>query len=151
MTAEGHTAAQCVRALGYGNPNLLYDWARDDHAFGEMYARAKEVQADRFAEELIEIADDGSNDWMEREIAAGVVVTVPDHEHINRSKLRVDTRKFLMAKMAPRKYGEQQIHKHEGAISLELLITSSLGPQTIEHDPAAPQQIGSAKPAAGDE
>lgn len=120
---------------------MITDWVRDDPDFAKMYARAKEAQADRFAEEIVEISDDGSNDWMEREIAAGVVVTVPDHEHINRSKLRVDTRKFLMAKMAPRKYGDVQTHKHEGTITLAALIAEAaqLEPQVIEH--VAPQQI----------
>lgn len=54
------------------------------------------------ADEIIEIADDGSNDWMEREGKAA-----PNGEMVNRSRLRVDTRKWLMSKMAPKKYGDK--------------------------------------------
>jgi hypothetical protein len=71
------------------------------------YARAKEEMAEHFAEEMLEIADDGSNDWIERELERGNVIKVADHEHIARSRLRVDTRKWLMSKLLPKKYGEK--------------------------------------------
>jgi len=70
------------------------------------YARAKEEMAEHFAEEMLEIADDGSNDWIERELERGNVIKVADHEHIARSRLRVDTRKWLMSKLLPKRYGE---------------------------------------------
>ncbi len=37
-----------------------------------------------------------------------------DHEHVQRSRLRVDTRKWLMARMAPKKYGDKMQHTGEG-------------------------------------
>jgi Bacteriophage Sf6, terminase small subunit-like len=77
-----------------------------DEAFSQQYARAKQRQADRFAEELLEIADEGRNDWIERELPGGSTLRVADHEHIQRSRLRVDTRKWLMSKMLPKKYGD---------------------------------------------
>lgn len=59
------------------------------------------------AEEILEIADDGTNDWMMRQGENGVALEpIVDHEHISRSKLRVDARKWLMAKMQPKKYGD---------------------------------------------
>lgn len=85
-------------------------WVVDDQTFAEHYARAKLAQADYFAEEILAIADEGSNDWMQREVEAGRIITVPDHEHINRSKLRVDARRWLMSKMAPKKYGDVLRH-----------------------------------------
>jgi hypothetical protein len=87
--------------------STVFRWLADQAGFREQYARAREAQADYFAEEILEIADDGSNDWMDRAIGNGRVITVPDHEHISRSKLRVDARKWLMAKLAPKKYGER--------------------------------------------
>jgi hypothetical protein len=56
---------------------------------------------------ITEIADDGSNDWIERETKSGRMLTVPDQEHINRSRLRIDARKWLLSKLAPRKYGDK--------------------------------------------
>jgi hypothetical protein len=59
------------------------------------------------AAEMIEIADDGKNDWMDREISKGRVITVPDHELVQRSRLRIDTRKWILAKLLPKVYGDR--------------------------------------------
>ena len=71
--------------------------------FSEQYARAREAQADKLAEEALTIADDGRSDTYVD--ADGNVKT--DTEVIQRSKLRVDTRKWLASKMAPKKYGDK--------------------------------------------
>jgi hypothetical protein len=104
--AEGFTLRQIARQITARCASEITKWAREDDAFALQYARAKEAQADHFAEEILAIADDSSNDWMEREAQDGTIVMVPNHEHINRSRLRVDSRKWLMSKMAPKKYGE---------------------------------------------
>jgi len=82
-------------------------WLAEKPSFQEQYARAKEEMAEHFAEEILEIADDGSNDWIEREVESGKLIKVADHEHIARSRLRVDTRKWLMSKLLPKKFGEK--------------------------------------------
>lgn len=104
--AEGFTLKQIGREIGCSDSAITL-WAANDPEFASMYARAREAQAEHFAAELLEIADDGSNDWIERE-SGGASVIVPDHEHINRSRLRVDARKWLMARMAPRRWGDRQ-------------------------------------------
>ena len=42
-------------------------WLDVHGEFRDQYARARDIQADHFAEEILEIADDGRNDWMQRE------------------------------------------------------------------------------------
>ena len=59
-----------------------------------------------WAEEINEIADDGRNDWMTIQ-RGGEEVEVPNPEVLQRSRLRVDTRKWLMSKIAPKRYGEK--------------------------------------------
>lgn len=88
----------------------VFRWLAQHGEFQEQYARAREAQADYLAEEILDIADDGTNDWMEREGN-----TLVDHEHISRSKLRVDARKWLMSKLLPKKYGDRQTTEHIGA------------------------------------
>lgn len=83
----------------------LFDESKKE--FWEHYARAREIQAERWADEILEIADDGTNDWVERELQNGSSVKVVDHEHVSRSKLRVDSRKWLMSKLLPKKYGDK--------------------------------------------
>lgn len=107
--ARAYTLTQIAGELGCVASSIT-DWVAADADFAAMYARAKLAQADYMADEIVAIADEGSNDWMQRELEAGRIVEVPDHEHINRSRLRVDTRKWLMSKMAPKKYGDKLQH-----------------------------------------
>lgn len=102
----------------------IYRWLARHEDFREKYARAKELQADRFGEEILEIADDGTNDWMERQ-QRDETIRVVDHEHINRSRLRVDARKWLMSKLAPKKYGDKLDVAHSGSLTLEQMVLAS--------------------------
>jgi hypothetical protein len=79
------------------------EWIRSNNEYSRLYARAKEDQADLLAEEIIQIADDGSNDtYIDDE---GKVKT--DYDVIARSKLRIDARKFIASKLKPKKYGDK--------------------------------------------
>ena len=55
----------------------------------------------------LDIADDGSNDWVERKNADGSTTEVVNGEHIQRSRVRIDARKWLLSKLAPKKYGDK--------------------------------------------
>lgn len=80
--------------------------------FPAKYARARLIRNKRMAEELEHIADDARNDWMDRVVSAdGDTVRVVDHEHVMRSKLRVDTRKWLLSKLLPHDYGDRVAHQ----------------------------------------
>ena len=82
-------------------------WLRDHELFRREYAAARELQVDFYISELLEIADDGRNDWMEKLGRDGEITgVVSHHEHLQRSRLRVDTRKWIAARMAPKKYGD---------------------------------------------
>lgn len=109
--------------------SMVFRWLADDRyiTFRESYVRAREAQADALFDEMLNIADDGSNDWMEKRREDGSLETAVNHEHISRSKLRVDTRKWMAAKLAPKKYGEKL--QHTGA--------DGEGPVQIEHSTAA--------------
>lgn len=100
---EGYTLRQIAREIDC-TAGAISIWCAEDADFAKQYAHAKELQADRMADEILEIADDATNDWMRRE-QDGLMVA--DHEHMQRSKLRVDARKWLMSKMLPKKYGDR--------------------------------------------
>lgn len=76
--------------------------------FREMYYYARRVQAEIYIDEIFEIADDSSGDykkvWNSKHEEYDIV---PDNEHIQRSRVRIDTRKWFAAKMVPRIYGEK--------------------------------------------
>lgn len=105
--AEGMTIREIGALENMPAPSTIFLWLSKHAEFSEQYARAKESQADYMADEILEIADDGTNDWYERQLRDGKTETVVDSEHINRSRLRVDTRKWLMSKMMPKKYGDK--------------------------------------------
>jgi len=74
--------------------------------FLDSYARAREIQADNLIDEILEIADDGRNDWVERENArTGSTWVELDKEAVMRSKLRVDARFRVAERLYPKKYG----------------------------------------------
>jgi len=87
--------------------STVFDWLRIYPDFVEQYAHAKEQSTISMAEEIVDIADDGRNDWMEVEKAKGFKVTLLDREHVERSKLRIDSRKWLLSKIVPKKYGDK--------------------------------------------
>ena len=61
-----------------------------------MYARACEQRVEVYASEIIELADEP--------------IAPNDNAAVQRARLRVDTRKWLMSKLAPRKYGDRVEH-----------------------------------------
>jgi hypothetical protein len=83
-------------------------WKESDFKKGflERYETAREQQAECLADELIDIADDGTNDYMEKTRKDGSKFIVVDGENIQRSRLRADTRKWIAAKLRPKKYGD---------------------------------------------
>jgi len=84
---------------GFPSYTIVKEWMTDDSEFAAKYARAKEDQADLMAEEIIDIADDVSGDYDEAEKYV--------RENVQRSRLRVDARKWVASKLKPKKYGDK--------------------------------------------
>lgn len=79
----------------------------DKKEFLDQYNTARELGHSELFEQLLEIADDGTNDYMERESKDGSTYEVVNSEVVQRSKLRVDTRKWYLSKLAPKIYGDK--------------------------------------------
>lgn len=75
--------------------------------FLNQYEAACNIRAESMFDELTEIADDGSNDFMEKQAQNGETYTVLNAENIGRSRLRVDTRKWYLSKVMPKKFGDR--------------------------------------------
>jgi hypothetical protein len=122
------TSRDSIATITEGDESLpsettFFKWKREDAVLAQDYAHAKEDQADLIAEEMLDIADDSRNDWMKKK-QGDEVIDVPNPEVINRSRLRIDTRKWVMGKLRPKKYGEllrQEITgKDGGAVQIQL-------------------------------
>jgi hypothetical protein len=69
--------------------------------------RWSECWEEGMLDEILEIADDSSRDYVQRTGADGKVTWVVDREHIARCLLRIKARKWALARMTPRKYGDR--------------------------------------------
>jgi hypothetical protein len=95
----------------------VFRWLDADEAFREQYTRARDVQADTLFDEMLDIADDGRNDWMERHGDEGETTGWRENgEAIRRSQLRIEARKWMAGKLKPKKYGDKIDVNHSGSI-----------------------------------
>ena len=79
----------------------VFRWLNESPEFREQYARAREAQAEGCADEIVAIAD-GKDEF--QSVKEDGQVTVRDH---NRDRLRIDARKWVAAKLLPKKYGDK--------------------------------------------
>lgn len=106
--------------------DTVFGWLAEYPEFRESYTAAKQIQMDAFAEEIMDIADDSRNDWMERENArTGAVTTVLNEEAIARARLRIEARKWQMSKFAPKKFGDKVELKHSGHVDSAVTISEA--------------------------
>ena len=94
---SGMSAFKACKAAGV-NQSTFNDWLNADPALAADYARAREDLIESMAQEVLDLADsevpadqDGKKDW----------------QAIQKHKLQVDTRKWLLSKLAPKKYGDK--------------------------------------------
>lgn len=92
----------------------FYEWLERDESNLKRYAHAREKQADLLVEEMIAIADDSRNDLLGIDENGN---RIENKEFVNRSRLRVDTRKWIAAKLRPKTYGDQI--KHDISVHVE--------------------------------
>jgi hypothetical protein len=105
--AEGESLKEICRSPHMPSSTAVRKWALEDRdGFSSRYARARDLQLESWSDDIVEISDDGANDWMER--------NQPDNpgwqlngEHVQRSRLRSDNRKWLLSKLKPEKYGDR--------------------------------------------
>lgn len=105
--ASGDSMRTVCRADDMPAMSTVFKWLREHKTFSEQYARAKEEAADALVEEIMDIADDGSNDWMVYHGKDDYEGWKLNGENIQRSRLRVDTRKWVASKLKAKKYGDK--------------------------------------------
>lgn len=112
---------------------MAWLWRDTPHKeeFLNKYTRAREQQAETYADQIISIADDDSEDAIFVEGKDGTGETAfpkANREFIQRSHLRVEARKWIASKLLPKKYGDRKEHNvnatvvHEGSEELKQII-----------------------------
>lgn len=111
--AEGESLRAVCRDAGVAHSSV-FEWLARQPEFADQYAQAREVGYRLMAEEIIEISDDAGAD----------VITDKDGnqrtdaERVARSKLRVDSRKWMLSKMLPKLYGDKLDVEHKGSVNI---------------------------------
>lgn len=110
---KGRTVVSILKDEGMPSIPTMYNWLNKfstafQPEFLEAYTTAREIQAEIYADEIKDIADDGSNDTYEvLNEKTGKMETKVDYDHIKRSALRVESRKWLAAHLLPRKFSDR--------------------------------------------
>lgn len=110
LMEDGDSLRRACEKVGITRWSFLRWVDADFDGLAHRYARARDRLLECWAEQIVDISDDGRNDMTEGERGA-----IVDFDHINRSKLRVDTRKWLLSKLRPDQYGDRSEHRHTGA------------------------------------
>lgn len=165
--AEGETLRQICRDKVLPARSTVYRWLSKNPAFADQYALAREALVNAWADEIIDIADDGTTDYVTKVGRNGAEYEAVDQEHIQRSRLRVDTRRWLLSKLNPGQYGDHMEVEHVGAVDhrhhitddekirrLALFLLDSPGGTTIIDGESSPvpadQQTDDIQPAHTD-
>ena len=104
--AEGESLNKICKDEGMPDKATVFRWLGAEASFCDKYARARELQAETQFDELIDIVDQPPelNHVVDKN---GELVEVKfDSSYVQWMKLRVDTRKWTAARMAPKKYAE---------------------------------------------
>ena len=106
--AEGESMRKVSRDEAMPSTVTMFTWLRIHPEFLNQYDRAKKECADMYAEEIVEIADDSANDYIDAVDENGATgATKLNTEHVQRSRLRVDARKWVASKLKAKKYGDK--------------------------------------------
>jgi hypothetical protein len=126
--AEGMSLREACEKDGMPSAPTVCRWNVENAEWAEQYTRAREVGYQLMADEILGIADDGTNDIKTIKRKDGTEVEVTDYDVIARSKLRVDTRKWMLSKMLPKIYGEKITNEHtgEGGGPLEVKVVHEI-------------------------
>lgn len=107
LVAEGRTLRQIAERPAMPDKATMIRWLHANPDFCDQYARARETQALVLGDEILDIADDSTNDYVAQEDKDGRVRMLQNDEAIARSRMRIDARKWLMGKLAPKRFGEK--------------------------------------------
>ena len=114
--AGGESLIAICRDASMPGQSTVFAWLAQRPEFQEKYARAREAQADAIFDEILDIADDARNDWMERQGEDGQGAGWQlNGDHVQRSRLRIDARKWMAGKLRPKVYGDKIQQEISGA------------------------------------
>lgn len=108
--AAGEAVRNVLKESEFPDAVTFYKWLDADPEKVKQYARATEERSEGIFEEMLNIADTPVDGVTTKTTEKGVEVTTGDM--IQHRRLQVETRKWMLGKMNPRKYGDKQQIEH---------------------------------------
>jgi hypothetical protein len=106
--ASGRTLADVCRDPAMPARPTVQGWVNEDReGFATPYKKARDSGCHAIADQIIDIADDASGDWMVLQKPDGTTETVINPQHLHRCKVRIKARCWLLSKLLPRTYGDR--------------------------------------------
>ena len=106
--ADGRSIRFIAKLPGMPAVSTIFKWLAEYEEFSKQYTRAREVGAEAIADEIFEIADNATNDYMEKFDKNGESIGwMLNGDAVQRSRLRIDARKWYLSKIMPKKYGDK--------------------------------------------
>jgi len=124
--AEGMSLRTICSLDGMPSRTTVFQWLRDMPAFRTKYTQARDDQAETMVDECADIVDDGTNDFMERRNSRGELEIAYNGDSVQRSRLRVEHRRWYAERLLPKKYGTKQNVDVTGSVTLEHWVLESL-------------------------
>ena len=101
----------------------VFRWITDDEEKRNKYAQAREIYADDMFDEMLDIADSTDEDLINLDNGKQAI----NHHVIMRDRLRIDTRKWNLSRMFPKKYGEKlDLSSSDGTMTPKTTIVTTL-------------------------
>jgi hypothetical protein len=104
IAADGASQRQICQATNMPARSTVFVWLRQRPHFREKYTFAKRFQIQWLADEMIDIADDRTNDWTEREGPDGKKIRVFDNENFRSRKRQIGEVHWRISKLKPKRY-----------------------------------------------
>lgn len=114
LIAEGNSLRKICAADDMPSKATVLLWAMENReGFLDQYTRARDLQLESEADEIVDIADDGTHDYDKKITKDGDEVLSFNKENVERSKLKVHARQWRLSKLNAKKYGDkiEQTHK----------------------------------------
>ena len=113
--AVGESLRSICTDEGMPHRDTVRAWCDVFPEFSGQYARAREIGLDNLADEVLEIADD----------------VFVDSDAIQKAKLQVDARKWLLSKLAPKKYGDKVALEHSTPPGQPIQVQATADPESL--------------------
>jgi len=99
---SGKSLISALNTNGMPSTSTFYIWLETESEKSKRYACACEVRELLILDEILTIADSQENDAIETDNG-----TITNHNAINRNRLQIDSRKWMLGKLNPKKYGDK--------------------------------------------